>query len=237
MKNILFCLLAVASFSCNVNMNKTVKGNGHNKTETRDAPDITRIKIRGNMDVELVPGKPAVTVQADANLLKYIITREEDGWLVIRTRRNVNLRSKNPIKIYVSADMISAVDIAGSGNLVARGKFSGAEKLDIDIAGSGEVDIEVNTPTINVSIAGSGNVTLTGETRDATIGMAGSGSYDGAGLMTENTDIEIAGSGDATVYANISLNADVVGSGNVYYRGKARVKSNSIGSGKVKSLD
>jgi hypothetical protein len=133
--------------------------------------------------------------------------------------------------------MINAIKVTGSGNVSARGKFSGAEKLDIDIAGSGEVDIEVNTPKVIVDIAGSGNLTLTGETRDAIVNLAGSGNYDGYGLLTENTKIDIAGSGEAFVHADISLDADLVGSGGVSYRGKATVKSNTLGSGRVKHVE
>jgi hypothetical protein len=229
--------LALVLGSCHMNLNKTVRGNGNVTTETRDVNDITRLKIEGGIDVELVQGSSSVKVEADENLQRHIVTKKEDGWLVIKTRKDVNLKSSHRIKVYVTADMITAIRIAGSGNVSAKGKFSGAEKLDIDIAGSGEVDIEVNTPKVIVGIAGSGNVTLTGETRDATVNLAGSGNYDAGGLLTENTNIDIAGSGDAIVHADVSLDANLIGSGNVSYRGNARIKSNSIGSGKMKHID
>ena len=237
MRNIFFFAVLLVFASCHMNFNRTVKGNGDVKTEARNVSDITRLKIEGGIDVELQPGASAVRVEADANLQDYIITEKEEGWLVIRTKDDVNLKSAHRIKVYVSADMISAISIAGSSNVTAKGKFSGAEKLDIEIAGSGEVDIEVNTPKVSVEIAGSGNVTLTGETRDAIVNMAGSGKYNAGDLLTENTEIAIAGSGDAIVHADVSLEADLVGSGNVSYRGKATVKTNSLGSGKVKHMD
>lgn len=238
MKNILLlATLVLAISSCRVNLGKRIKGNGNVTSESRDVDGFSRIKIRGGMTVELVHGASSVRVEADENLMRYIVTREEDGWLVIRTRDNVNLRSSKPIKVYVSADRISAVNIAGSGNLVGRGKFAGADKLDIDVAGSGDVTLDVNTPNVSVDIAGSGNVTLSGETRDARVNITGSGNYDAEELMTETTDIDIAGSGDATVHADQRLKADVLGSGNVYYRGKATVNSKSTGSGKVRPLN
>lgn len=237
-KIVLLGLIAVITFSCNVNMNKRIKGNGNVTTETREVDEITRIKIRGGINVDLVPGNSSsVKVEADENLQKYIIVKNEDGWLVVRTKDNVNLKSTNPIKVYVSADMINSISIAGSGNLHSEGKFTGAGKLEIDVAGSGDVDMDVNTPRVFVDIAGSGNVKLAGETKDARINIAGSGNYEAADLLTETTDIDIAGSGDAKVHADISLKADVFGSGNIYYRGKASVRSNSTGSGKVKPMD
>lgn len=237
MRNIFFCLLLAALASCHGSFNKTIKGNDNMTSVTRDIDDITRLKIEGGIDVELQQGSSSVKVEADENLLRYIITEKRDGWLVIKTKDDVNLKSSHPIKVYVTADMISAIKIAGSSDVIARGKFSGAQKLDIDIAGSGNVNIEVNTPTVIVDIAGSGNATLTGETRDAKVSMAGSGSYDAAGLLTENTEIDIAGSGDAIVHADVSLKADLLGSGSVSYRGKAEVRTNTVGSGRVTKLD
>jgi hypothetical protein len=232
MRYILFCIGCLVLTSCH-NFNKTVKGNGDITKQSREIGNITKIKIEGGIDVELRQGSPSVKVEADDNLQSYVITREEHGWLVIKTKDHVNLKSDHTVKVYVSADMISAIRIAGSSNLVATGKFSGAEKMDIDVAGSGEVAIEVNTPKVMVNIAGSGKVTLTGDTRDADVDIAGSATYDAMNLLTENTNISMAGSGDATVFADISLKADLVGSGNVSYRGKATVKASSIGSGRV----
>lgn len=237
MRNISILLALILFTSCHWHMNETVEGNGRLTTEQRNTANITKVKIQGGIDVELQQGNSSVKVEADENLQRYIIAKEEDGWLVIKTKDQVNLRSEHHIKVYVSADMIDAIKILGSGNVTAKGKFSGANKLDIDIAGSGEVDIEVNTPKVMVDIAGSGNVRLSGETRDASIKVRGSGNYNGESLMTENTDVSIMGSGNATVHADATLDADVKGSGNIYYRGKAAVTKHKAGSGSIEHIE
>jgi len=238
MRNIsLLFILFIACTSCHVNFNKRINGNGNNITESRKIDNISKVKIQGGIDVELQPGSAAVQVQADENLQEYIVTREEDGWLIVTTRDNVNLRSNNPIKVLVNADMVSAIKVTGSGNVIAKGKFSGADKMDIDITGSGEADIEVNTPKVLVDITGSGNVRVSGETKDADIEMRGSGNFNGGELMTENTSVSVMGSGNATVYADISLDATVRGSGNIFYKGKAEVKKHKSGSGSIEPIN
>jgi hypothetical protein len=236
MKKLIIGLLIIPIISCHVNIGKRVKGNGRMASEERAVHDVSKIKIKGGINVELVPGPSSLKVEADENLLRYIQTVEENGWIVIKTKDNMNLRSDNPIRVLISTDRVRAVHIAGSGNVKGQGKFSGADKLDIDVAGSGDVVLNVNTPKINVDIEGSGSVTLSGETKDANIDIAGSCSYQAGELLTENTDIEIKGSGDAKVYADNNLKADVLGSGTVYYRGKARVHSSTAGSGSVKPM-
>lgn len=237
MKRLLTALfLLVTVVSCHFNAGRTIRGNGRMATEERAFNDITKIRVRGAIHVEVVPGHASLKVEADDNLLPYIETRQENGWMVIRTKNNVSLRSQNPIRVYVSTDMLNAVDIAGSSVVKGQGKFSGAGYLDIDIAGSGNVDLAVNTPRIKVDISGSGSVVLSGETKDAAIDISGSGNYRAEELMTETTDIDISGSGEASVNAADKLSADVFGSGTVFYRGNPDVRSNTAGSGRVKRI-
>jgi hypothetical protein len=238
MKKILSAVIVIlVAASCHVNMNKTVRGNGRMTSEERSVSDLSRIKIRGGINVEVVPGASLLKVEADENLLRYIETIEENGWVIIKTKDNFNLKSNHPIMVFISTDLLSAVNIAGSGSLKGAGKFDGAGALDVDIAGSGDVTLAVNTPKVNIDIRGSGSVTLSGETRNATIDIAGSGNYMAADLLTENTDIDIKGSGDARVHADNTLDATLLGSGSVYYRGRASVHTNTAGSGRVRQME
>jgi hypothetical protein len=237
MKKLLIAFAVILfTASCHVNINKTIKGNGRMSSEERKVSDLSRIKIRGGINVEVVPGTSSLRVEADDNLLRYIETKEEHGWIVIKTRDNVNLKSSLPIRVYISTDELAAVNIAGSGYVKGVGKFTGADRLEVDIAGSGDVVLDVNTPKVRVDIRGSGSVILSGETRDANVDIAGSGNYRAEYLFTENTDIDIKGSGDAKVHADNTLDASVLGSGSVYYRGKANVHTNTAGSGRVRAM-
>jgi len=100
MKKLLFALfILLVTISCRVNYNKTVRGNGNVSTENRSFTDLSRIKIRGGINVEVVPGAASLKVEADENLVRYIETREENGWIVIKTKDNTNLKSSNPIRV------------------------------------------------------------------------------------------------------------------------------------------
>jgi hypothetical protein len=229
-------LIVIIVASCRMHFNKTITGNGNVHSEERNVSNVSRIKIRGGINVEVMPGASSLKVEADDNLLRYIETKDEDGWIVIKTKDNVNLKSNNPIRVYLSTERIRDINIAGSGFVKGAGKFSGAEKLNIEVAGSGDVVLNVNTPKVNVDIRGSGSVTLSGETKDAFVDIAGSGNYMAQDLLTENTDVDIKGSGDARVYADNDLEADILGSGTVFYKGKAHVHSNAAGNGRIKPM-
>jgi hypothetical protein len=66
--------------------------------------------------------------------------------------------------------------------------------------------------------------------------IAGSGDYRAEELKTEYSDVEIKGSGDARLHAELGLDARILGSGSVYYLGNASVKTNTSGSGRVQPI-
>ena len=214
--------------------NKTIHGNGNLKSEERNINSADRIKSYGNFDIVIVQGPTAsVKIEADENLMPYILTQNENGALVIKTKENYNLSSDNKIKVTVTTSQLEELELAGSGNVNGEGKFTGKDHLKISVAGSGDVTLNVNTPEIDSHIAGTGNITLSGETKDSKIEIAGVGNYTAESLMSENVEIHIAGSGNAKVYAENNLDIHIAGSGDVYYRGNASVKQDIAGSGKI----
>jgi hypothetical protein len=66
------------------------------------------------------------------------------------------------------------------------------------------------------------------------VSIAGSGDVRLADLRSDEVSVKIAGSGDAVVNAQKTLNVSIAGSGDVVYSGDATVKSSVAGSGAVK---
>ena len=237
MKFLVF-VTAVSLFftSCDVNSER-VEGNGKVTTETREAKQAAKIKVLGGIDVIVNQGPTSIKIEADENVLKYIITEDNDGWLEVKTRDNISLHTTNDIKVYISTPVLNGVQIAGSGNLTANGKFASDSKMLFTIMGSGNATVDVNTPAVEAEISGSGNVNVSGETRDVEVDIAGSGKFEGTNLKAENVKVAIAGSGDAFVFAESKLKASIAGSGNVRYKGNAEIDKDVAGSGTVEKIN
>jgi hypothetical protein len=89
-----------------------------------------------------------------------------------------------------------AADGAGSGNVsVQAGAITTA---DVDLAGSGDVDIVASVQSLNVSIVGSGDVSVEGAVGDIDAEIAGSGGVS-ATSVTGSVRKEVWGSGDVQV--------------------------------------
>ena len=205
---------------------RQIKGNGILSSEDRSVSKAGKIKLLGSYDVEITQGPTtSVKVEADENLLPYIITAEENGFLVIKSRDHVGFSSDHELKVYITTDKLEEIQLVGSGNIIG-----------LKIAGSGDMNLEVNTPKIQAEIAGSGTMTVIGETRDESIQISGVGDYNADGLKAENAKVRIAGSGNVKVFADLNLDINIAGVGSVYYKGAATIKQSISGSGEVKKI-
>lgn len=205
-------------------------------TITRSTSDYDGIKCAGSFDYILVAGTEGnITIEGEENLLEYIVTEIKGGNLIVKTENNVNLRTSKgkTIKITIPFKDINNVSLAGSGDLWNEDKIT-STNLDVALAGSGDVVLNVEASSIVGKLAGSGDLTLKGNTNELEAKVAGSGDFHGFNLQSNHTNVTVAGSGDAEVVSNISLKARVAGSGDIEYRGNPKTEDTKVaGSGSI----
>ncbi len=238
-KAIIFAIFITAAFgqSCDIVMHDTVRGNGSLSTDTRNIPQVSRIKSQGNFDIDIVlGGSPSLKIEADANLIPYILTSNEDGKLVIHTKDHVDLSSDNKIKVTITTDKVEELEINGNGNITSSSKITGGDHLKLGIYGNGDITLDVNSPKVESTIAGNGNINLTGETKDSKIEIDGNGDYKAEGLLAENAEVHINGSGGARLACSVSLDVRIAGSGDVFYKDTPSIHQTVIGSGNIKQI-
>lgn len=232
---ILLCVVVVTASSCRW---KHIKGSGHIITEDRHVTNAERIHLKGSYNVEITQGaETSVKVVGDDNILPYIVVQNEGGELVIRSKDNINYSTDSDIKVIITTNKLSSIKLSGSGDVNGMNKFTGSERLELGIAGSGNINLNVNTPEIRSDIAGSGSINIKGETASEDVHIAGSGDYNGDELKSENATVKIAGNGDVKVYADVKLDVHVAGSGNIFYKGNPTITQKVIGSGEIKKMD
>lgn len=230
-------LLSVAFIVANtIQAQKRIKGNGNMTTITRTTSDYDTVSFAGSFDYVLVSGKEGkITIEGEENLLEYIVTEVKNGNLSIKTQNKISLQtSRNrTIKITVPFEDISAVSLAGSGDLWSDNLIS-AQRFKVSVAGSGDAKLLVNASSIEASVAGSGEMELKGKTNGLKVNVAGSGDFKGYNLDANDVDISVTGSGDAKITCNGHLKARVTGSGDIKYRGNPKTEdSKVVGSGSI----
>lgn len=240
MRNFLLLLLsaAVLTGSCRFVSGKRVRGNGNMKTEERSETGFKGVESHGSFDLFVSSGATnAVKIEAEENLLPYIETYVDGDILKIDTKDGYWISTKRSIKIFITAPDYRRIKSFGSGNITGETKITATNKLDLGVTGSADIKMEVDAPSVDADISGSGNIVLNGNTKQFSSTVSGSGDVRAYDLRSEETKVRIAGSGNADVYASVSLDVNVAGSGDVRYKGGGKVNSNIAGSGNVKKVD
>lgn len=227
--------MAAGTLLCLAAWAETVAGSGRVVSETRPIGDFNAIAVNGALRLDVrQAGAPSLRVQGDDNLLPLLETRVESGGrLVIRPKRGVELRPRQPIVVTVDAVTLKALSAAGNNQVNVSGLKTPA--LTLDLSGSGDAVLrDLVTDSLSIDLAGSGDVDADGSARRLTVSIAGSGGLRATGLKSEEAEVAIAGSGDARVAAARRLQVSIAGSGSVRYAGDPVVRESIVGSGRVR---
>lgn len=198
---------------------QSITGSGNVTTQTRNLNHFDGVKTSGSIDIEVTNDESQlVKVEADDNILPYIITKVEDGLLDVHFKPHYFYNNVN-VKVYVSAPSLKRLLVSGSGSITLKNTLKDDGHIETKVSGSGDIKAFVDAPVVTAAIGGSGTITLEGKTKDFTCNIAGSGDIKCRKLLSEITTVSIVGSGTAHVFASVRLDAKVTGSGDVFYSG------------------
>lgn len=189
-----------------------VRGSGKVQSEQRPVDAFERLRVSGAFEVGVSLGQaPALEITGDDNLLARVETRVEDGELVIRAVES--MRPSRPLVVKVSAQRLDRVQLSGAVTLRA-GLFAG-ERLELQVSGAAEADLE-------------------GRVGEFTLNASGAARVRARSLQAERVRVDASGAVSAEVYATEALKAQLSGAGSVdCYGGPADVDKNVSGAGSI----
>jgi len=134
-----------------------------------------------------------------------------------------------------SGDSID-VNVEGSAGLRFHGRY---REIEAALHGTGEVELTGgNAERVNADVQGAGHMTLVGGARELHAEIAGSGELDARHLRAEQVELRHQGSGSSAVYASKRVRVEMAGSGNVTVYGNPDNRAVSRnGSGSVSFQD
>ncbi|HFA50013.1 MAG TPA: DUF2807 domain-containing protein [Bacteroidetes bacterium] len=235
----LFALVIVSNFlfSCTGEsqnwFSSGVKGEGPKVTRTLDLSSFDALSLGIDAELYLSQGIQSVKIEGQQNILDLINTDVKDNKWKIRFSENV--RNYEKIKIWVSIPHLTKAGVSGSGDIVGQTPFKNLDDLKLAVSGSGDIELDADSRSLEGAVSGSGRIHVDGNTGDCEFRISGSGDIDAYGLVSENCKVKISGSGDASVNVNNSLEVGIAGSGDVYYKGRPKVRSKISGSGDVQA--
>ena len=237
---VLTCLVA-ATLACQVIVGDApgggVRGSGKVASEERPVSEINKVTLAmdGEMTIQ-VGDEERLTVEAEDNLLPYIVTEVRNGRLLVRTQSGANLDSSQAIRYHLTVKALEGLEISSSGDITSEALL--AERFEIGVSSSGNLDLaELNADSLKADLSSSGNVDIgAGMVSDLDLDLSSSGNFNAEDLATSNANVTLSSSGDARIRVSDLLEARINSSGNVYYHGDPELSVRTSSSGEAVPL-
>lgn len=237
----------------------TGEGSGRVVVERFNVGEFTEVVVSGDGKVIIAAGEHAVSVSAEDDIVpslnvvaygKTLVLQREVDWID-------GIRPTVPIEFRVTMPVLEAVRVSGSAAATIRGVAFGAEAtlassgaasidaapvdcghLVAEVDGAGEILVSgVTATTFRGVVGGSGRITVTGEAEEVDVDVNGSGLYRGSDLRGASTRVEVSGVGQAFVWAERRLDAEVGGEGRIVYRGDPVIESRVREDDRIVAMD
>lgn len=190
-----------------------------------------KIMLQGGYNVSLSQAdSSSITVQASSENKKKLDIEVHDSTLYVRMKnKNISIEDT---KLNITVSDLKKLKIEGGLNMVTKGYLK-LDDLFIDIEGGANAKLKLTASRIETEAEGGVNIEFEGITNDFIIKAEGAGNIDADRLEAKNVTCEIAGIGNASVYATETLNARIEGIGKIGYRGNPSITKNIDGIGVV----
>ena len=189
------------------------------------------LDIYGEADIYVTKDSiRSLRIEGQSNILNALNVNENGTKLSVGKDNCFN--NMNRLKIYITTPTLTGISTSGSFNVFCNDTFN-ENSFNVDISGTGNMELNLNVQYFNVAISGDGNIKSTGNATNQFYTISGDGYIQSFNLMGENADIDISGSADVEVNVSKTLKIDISGSGNIYYKGNPTITQKISGSGSV----
>ncbi|MCE3260343.1 MAG: hypothetical protein K0S12_1984, partial [Bacteroidetes bacterium] len=183
--------------------------------QTREISNFNKIDVSGAVDIDFHNSDSlALSVEGDAEELKFIETRVQDNILYVKTHGNF----KHPFKVKVSGHDINEVTVSGASNFVTINEMK-TDSIVIEASGASKIDMLLSARSVKSTISGASDVKLAGNTTDLNANVSGASSLKAYYLNSVNTSVTASGASTAKVFASQKIFANATGASSIKFKG------------------
>ena len=214
-------------------------------SEVRDVQGFETVVLRDFGRMVITQGEEeSLTIEAEGNLLKKIVANVSDGQLSLKVEAGwldkvghalTATLIRKPITYNLVVKELEGLEVLG-GALVEVTEVT-TEQISLVLSGAGSIRLRsLAAERLEVDLRGTGKIEIDGRVREQQVKLSGAGVYLASGLDCADASVSLTGAGSATVRATDTLDVVHKGLGKVGYFGSPTVSSKVTGLGTVSSL-
>ena len=227
MKYLYFLLITLTFISCKNGM----RGSGNIIKETRQLSEISSVSVSGSIKVDVKIGSiPSLIIEADDNIMRYVVTNVSDNNLTIKLKGINNLRNAT-INIHLVVPTITKLTTSASAEIRNSEIITNTEKVAFGASSGSLINVNVDAPVISADASSGADIILTGRTKNLTAQSSSGSKVNLINLLAENVSASASSGAEITVFASVGINASASSGGNVKYKGGAGSVVKNVSSG------
>lgn len=233
MKTILktmICLMGFILISCNENFNTGIQGSGNITKEKRAiATSFDKIASSSGITVIVEQGSPtSIEVETDDNIQQYVITKVENGTLVVKVEGSIHTES--PINVTVKMPTITSLESSSGSTISSKNTLRGTE-ISLTTSSGSEIEAVLEYEKVSCDSSSGSNITVSGKALNLQTSTS-SGSEINAEELAANEITSDASSGSFTKVKPIVKLKGTASSGssiNYFQKPRTLIKEESSG--------
>ncbi len=228
----------------------TVRGSGNLVTRTKAAPDFRAVSASRGVEV-IIGGSDEVVIEADDNVLDYVVAEVENGTLGITISDKVNLRNAdvivripnngkiNSLRASSGAEIrtesaLKASDLeirlSSAAALIAALK---AERCNIRMSSGTEMKAAVDFEQCSIALSSGSSARLSGKADSMSAELSSGSELNAFELNARMCEVDVSSGAEAEVNCSGKLTARVSSGGSVEYKGDCQVDPKCSSGGEI----
>ena len=224
-------LITISATSCSYG--ERVKGNRIVATEERgDIQNFNKISISAGLTAEITQGeKDFVEVEADENILKYIITEvHNDKTLHIHWKKNISIRRFKKAVVHISMKALREVRASSGSDVKSMNVFK-SENIKLNASSGANINIMIEATRVSLNASSGADIDIKGSTDRLNADASSGADIDADKLIAQHVNANASSAGDISVHAVQSINANASSAGDIEYSGNPKETNNHESSG------
>ena len=227
MKYLYFILVTLIILSCKNGM----RGSGNIIKDTRQISEFTSMSVSGSIKVEVKTGAVrSLTVEADDNIMPYVVTNVSDKNLSIKLKGINNLRNAS-VRIYIVVPILYKISTSASAEVRSSDVLTNSDKISFTASSGSLINVNVDAPSVAAGGSSGADIILTGRTKSLTAESSSGSSVNLFDLKAEDATASASSGAKISVFGSVKLKTSASSGGNVNYKGGALSVVKNVSSG------
>ena len=211
---------------------KGIKGSGNIVTRTIDAPDFDRVDAARAVKV-VITGKATgkITIEADDNIMEYVVVEAKGGRLTATIDKSVNNVSNADVTVTVPANgRIRALDASSAARIDAAVKST---SCTVAASSASNINAAIETGSCTVGASSASKITLKGSADKCSINMSSAAKLSAAEFTVADCSVDTSSAAKATVNCTGKLRAEASSGSSIRYTGDCQTSISKSSGGSV----